>query len=341
MSTDEIPKEALPELIEDQEAFFADHTVKQFFAVKEKEYLWKGKANIKAEILADSINSGGQRIVTWKLTYPRFIHSEFMTHRVFSRNAASSRAIPVEKMIKAVRETPALPVFWGANQKGMQAKVELDEEAIIKAYDRWITAAHIATYQAEELVKIGLHKQIANRVLEPFMHMTTLATATDLGNFFALRAHEEAQPEFQVLAYKMLDTYQQHEPTELADGEWHIPFGDAMPDSWLNDWFNDGSGVVHMSPEEFAEAKQQLKLKIATARCARTSYLNFDGSNDVFKDVELHNRLADSGHWSPFEHCAKASPNSRSGNFTGWTQYRKQFTNENRKDPRITPFSTS
>ena len=66
---------------------------------------------IKAKIIADSINSKRCRLTSWVLEYPRFIHAEIMIHRVFSRNAASSRAIPTEKIIQNIIDDPAMPVW--------------------------------------------------------------------------------------------------------------------------------------------------------------------------------------------------------------------------------------
>lgn len=264
---------------------------------------------IKAQIIADSVNIIGQRITTWILTYPRFIHAEFMTHRAFSRNAASSRAIPIAKMLAAVNERPAAPEYWGANQKGMQAAVELTGEGKSNAIQKWIFARDGAVNACLALDDCDLHKQITNRVIEPWSHITVLATATTHGNFFALRAHKDAQPEFQVLAYTMLREYLKSKPVFLDEDEWHIPFSDKMV---------EGTSIEN-------------RLKIATARAARISYLTFEGAIDVEKDYELHDRLAASGHWSPFEHCAQNKANHvRYGNFIGWMQYRKKFTAENR-----------
>ncbi len=187
---------------------------------------------IKAEILLDSINESDNRLTTWLLTYPRWIHSEFNTHRMFSRNASSSRAIPIKKMIEAVKNEPAMPVFWGKNQSGMQAAEELDnvvrkrrdvsrklpEYEIWQNYDtyqptgttyysynltdleyakyRWLDARDSAVSQVNQLVELGLHKQLANRLLEPWMHITVVMSTTEMENFFALRAHDAAQPEF-------------------------------------------------------------------------------------------------------------------------------------------------
>jgi hypothetical protein len=259
------------------------------------------------EIVADSINPNQNRLTSFLLTYPRFIHSELMTHRSFSRNAASSRAIPIEKMMEQIRLHPAMPVRWGKNGKGMQDHGELPAGHQRQyAIETWMACAENARSSAASLTLAGLHKQIVNRVMEPFMWMTTLVTATDWQNFFALRVHKDAQPEFQHLAYLMLKAYVKAKPKEVNWGGWHIPFGDRIPNVSLD-----------------------TKLKIATARAARTSYLTMDGKVDVAKDCELHDKLAESGHMSPFEHPAEAVE-GRHGNFVGWEQYRKQFPNENR-----------
>lgn len=302
---------------------------------------------IKAEIICDSINDCGDRLTSWVLTYPRFIHSEVMTHRVLSRNASSSRAIPTAKILKTIDENPASPEFWGANEAGMQAHAELsdddlvyfdrramvlDDELVVVDSDSyvekvcfgrktaaqmlWQKASKCAIFHATQLAKVGCHKQIVNRVTEPFSHITVLVTGTYFENFFVLRAHEDAQPEFRILAYKMLELYNANKPQHLKDGDWHIPFGDKMDENLTIDD----------------------KLKIATARCARLSYLTFDNESSKEKDFELHDRLLKSGHFSPFEHSAQAScsnfvPYSNFG--LGWLQYRKTILNENKQDSRV------
>ena len=254
---------------------------------------------------------------------------------MFSRNASSSRAIPIQKMIDAVMTNPAMPVFWGKNQSGMQANVELNDKELtqfrrvfgddgnwkmVHLTDRgaakfdWLEARDNAVASVKKLMEVGLHKQNANRLLESWMHTTVVMSATEMENFFSLRAHEAAQPEFQKLAYLMLDLYQQSVPVQKQVGEWHIPFGDKMPEG----------------------SKLDSQLKIATARCARTSYLSFDGEMNVEKDYEIHDKLSTSGHWSPFEHCAQAlGERKQVGNFIGWKQYRKTFISENRTDGRV------
>ena len=307
---------------------------------------------INSKILLDSINPVGNRITSWILTYPRFFHSEIMTHRVFSRNAASSRAIPVKRMIDDIRQNCAMPIFWGKNQAGMQAKEELDDivkrrEILVSpvgnsldpytltvtdkhaAKHEWLAARDSAIKHAEKMLELGVHKQIANRILEPFMHMTVIITGTEFENFFALRAHPDAQPEFQDLAYKMLDIYQLSEPNKLKEGEWHIPFGDKLDETRLTELYYQ-TAIPH----------EELKLRISVARCARVSYLNFEGKDDYNKDIELSETLSSSGHWSPFEHSAMAlSTSEYSGNFKGWKQYRKTFYEENRGDGRVQKFN--
>ena len=156
---------------------------------------------IEAKIIADSINSLGHRITTMQLKYPRFIHSEFLTHRVFSRNASSSRAIPVAKMIDQVWNDPAMPVHWGQNKSGMQAEQEIQH--VMHAKDLWFQASKSAAELAQRMNEIGLHKQVVNRILEPFQWIHVVVTATEWDNFFELRNHPAAQPEIQELAQQM------------------------------------------------------------------------------------------------------------------------------------------
>lgn len=269
---------------------------------------------IKAEIVCDSINSHDHRLTTFICTYPRFVHSEVMTHRMFSRNAASSRAIPVARMINDLLENPAMPVKWGKNQPGMQAETEIDESFQTQAEEIWLKARDSSIEWCKKLIELGLHKQIANRILEPWAHMVTLISATEWGNFFNLRCHKDAQPEFQVLAKQMLKAYTESQPKLLYSGEWHIPFGDKYVAEGLT---------------------LEQRLKIGVARAARVSYKNFEGDIDHEKDYELHDNLLKSGHFSPFEHVASAflSENFR-GNFKGFLQYRKQLNRDGKTSIR-------
>lgn len=277
---------------------------------------------MKAEILLDSINENGNRLTTFILEYPRFIHSEVLTHRVFSKNSASSRAIPFKKFVEQVRENPALPVFWGKNQAGMQATEELCDAGKYHAEEEWILARDSAIEHAENLDAIGVHKQIINRILEPWFNIRVILSGTEFENFFALRAHKDAQPELQKLAYLMLDAYNKSQPKLLKGGEWHIPFGDRIDENRIIDEY----GLVSAHSEHQDEEITLAKMQIAVARVARVSYWNYDGKDDYKADVELFKRLVGSNpkHLSPTEHVAEAQLNSQfCGNFKGWKQYRK------------------
>jgi thymidylate synthase ThyX len=270
-------------------------------------------------IIADSISLIGKRITTFELTYPRFIHSELLTHRLLSKNSASSRAIPVKKMLENIRNDPAMPVFWGKNQSGMQAAEELDEVSKARAKEMWLIARDAAVEAAEFMMKVGLHKQIANRPTEPWMFITVLCTSTEWENFYNLRDSEFAQPEIAWVAREMKKKHAESKPEPLHDGEWHLPL--LTEEDWANDiWqFAHDKG---MHPDEVCKL-------VSAGRCARVSYLTHEGKRDLQEDINLALRLSKSGHWSPFEHVAQALPRlTRVGNFIGWKQFRKEFENE-------------
>jgi thymidylate synthase ThyX len=255
-----------------------------------------------AKIIADSINESGDRLTTFVLTFHRFILSEFATHRMFSKNASSSRAIPVEKMIKIVEDAHIEPIHWGANCKGMSAKEELDERERYLARLAWNTARDNAIQSAKLMVELGVHKQVVNRLLEPFAPITVICTATEYQNFFAQRCHPDAQPEIKALAEAMKAEYEVSVPEKINTGDWHIPFVKEIPT------------VGNL-------------IKISVGRCARVSYLNHEGKDDPIADGKLHDRLlaSEPPHLSPFEHCAMAMPSGKFANFTGWQSYRNQL----------------
>lgn len=385
---------------------------------------------ISAKIIADSINSKGDRITSYILHYPKFIHSELMTHRMFSRNAASSRAIPFEKMIKMVEENPFIPIAWQKDHKGMQGTeyIEKGTVAELAANRAWLRARNNAIKEATELndeKMANVTKQLCNRLLEPFMWYTTLVTATEWENFFELRCPQyyyepenkyfksrkdysdywfenfgsgieeaiEGDPtiwwleqsksgaeiHIQALAEAMWDARNESTPKQLKPGEWHVPFGDKLlniPDfdytktqekdlefhkhrimfiikdekvitapqgtyKSHTEYFGDTTGLirgfrwndeVYTYMDKFIPIESEIAakyfegltcyagakdffhykygentiIKIATARCARLSYMTFDGEIDYEKDIKLHDRLLNDRHHSPFEHCAKA-----------------------------------
>lgn len=324
---------------------------------------------IKAEIIADSKNEHGQRLTTFVLTFPRIVLAEFNTHRMFSRNSASSRAIPFKKMLKMVEEDPFIPLKWMKEHTGMQGtdyfqdedRLQHSEKPAPQALkERWIRAKNSAIYHATEFSRHGLTKQLCNRLLEPFMWHTVIVTASEWENFFALRAHPAAEIHIQDLAHKMLEAYNQSTPKQLYAGDWHVPFGDKV--DYHREDFQQlyqhehllHYGYLDNKPNEMsATVIQKIMVKIATARCARVSYLNFEGKDDYLEDVKLHDRLLSMGHMSPMEHCARAMSFAEyngytksetinpildlgwCGNFRGFIQYRKMLEGENKSDNRI------
>lgn len=331
----------------------------------------KGQGGISATIIADSQSAlNGQRITTFELVYPRFIHSEFMTHRVFSRNAASSRAIPVSKTIELIRQGPAMPIHWGANQSGMQAHNELIGDERFDVIQLWDKAALDVSVIAERMHERNAHKQIVNRILEPFQFMKTVMTSTEMENWFWLRDHEDAQPEIAELAHLMAEAREMSIPTPLQPNEWHLPYVDAVvgPD-------NEGLGMIKERLGVGAEAAKtdsgqdlmleaqglaiEDALKISSSCCAQVSFRKSDESLD--KAIRIYDRLVESEpvHASPFEHQATpmATPNVDfaygfdldaydihqgvthvdmkgnfwSGNFKGWIQHRQLIPNHVRE----------
>lgn len=280
-------------------------------------------------ILADSISPEGIRLITWQLRYWRPIHSELMTHRVFSRNAGSSRARPSKAIIDQVINDPWGPLHWGKNEPGMQANAELEDEDLHNARASWCAAAHKAATEAEILTSLGAHKQIVNRLLEPFTYIDVVLSGTDFANWYALRDHKDAQPEIRELASLMKEVQAHSEPVLLEPGEWHLPYITAEDQQ-------EAFKLDH-SPG----AALELLKKASAARCARVSYKLFDGNKANFEaDLELFNRLLVSQplHASPAEH--QATPDSwepisqswdnlrQHGNFRGWRQHRKMLPNE-------------
>lgn len=260
----------------------------------------------EVKVIEDSVSQDNVRLTTMQLKYPRWILAELNTHRVFSRSTSSSRAIPVQKMIEMVRSEPAMPVHWGKNQSGMQAKEELTEAHLEQAKELWLKAASQAAETAEQMMGIGLHKQVANRVLEPFQWVSTVVTATEWENFYHLRTHPDAQPEIQKLAKMMLQAHQDSIPKLVKRGEWHLPY---------------------IQEELRKNTDPEVLTKYSAARCARCSYNKHDGSDpDIEDDLRLFNLLVDrqDKHASPLEHQATPdSPYSVWGNLIGWKQFRK------------------
>lgn len=296
---------------------------------------------ITAKVICDSFDKKmNTRITTMELEYPRFIHAEFMTHRKFSRNASSSRAIPIMKMIQAVIDNPAMPIHWGKNQAGMQAREQLEDRYQLQAQLLWKAARDSAVEHARTMMALGAHKQIVNRILEPFTHIKVIVTATDFANFFALRDHEDAQPEIRQLAKAMREAMQSSIPKLLNDGEWHLPYLDQEDHEIIYKYLKE-SNITRCDPTE--REQWMLACAVSAARCARVSYLTHDGERPTLqKDLELYHHLVNATppHMSPCEH--QASPDSYDihegwhrlelqANFTGWVQFRHLIKGESIK----------
>ena len=254
--------------------------------------------NITANVVQDSY-SNGVRITTLELEYPRFIHAELLTHRQFSRNSASSRAVPVEDMIEMVHANPAQPVWWGKAQQGMQAREEIEDTSVAETY--WNAARYSAVDYAETLKDLNLHKQIVNRVTEPFQMIRVVVTATEFSNFFELRDHEDAQPEIRTLAEAMGQAMMNSKPLQLQAGDWHVPYVTRRQDE---------AGQVFYGDEVVLD-RASARL-VSASCCAQVSYRRADRSLEKAERIAQRLLQARPWHASPFEH--QATP-MRGGSF--------------------------
>ncbi len=289
--------------------------------------------NYSAKVIAHSISPDGITLITMEIEYPRIILAELNTHRMLVKNSASSRAIPVEAMHKTIMENPFIPLYWGANQPGMQASGEIEDK---QAGERtWLDARDWALSAAQALLKINLHKQISNRLTEPFMIMKTVISGTEWGNFFHLRDHEAAQPEFRYLAQLMRKAQTESHPVLLKHGEWHLPY--------INSVRNENGKLIYLDNQGIELTLEQAR-KISAACCAQVSYRRLDDT--VEKCYNIYKRLVETTpvHASPVEH--QACPIDLqgkfqegvthmtkdgmlwSGPFRGWIQFRKLIPNE-------------
>lgn len=318
---------------------------------------------IEAKVIADSISPEGKRILTFQTRHPRFIHAEELTHRILStsaeaivyeaiadgfmyekelsRNASSSRAIPVQRMIDDIRRDPAMPIYWGSTKPGMQAGAELTGKDLAEAKQIWLEAMELMVTQVERMIDLGLHKQIANRLLEPWAHINVVVTATEWNNFYTLRRHADAQPEIKMLADLMWEAARKSASVLLAPGQWHLPYVHAEDRELAYQYSHAGTDDTS-NPHTTDKLYEKYLLKVSVARCARVSYLTHDGKQTAFEeDCTLYDRLlsAQPLHASPAEH--QATPDTvigdtwteydnphEHGNLVGWRQYRKMLDGE-------------
>ena len=299
---------------------------------------------ISAKVIADSVCPQGVRMTTMEIEYPRFILAELNTHRMLSKNSASSRAIPVKAMHEFIKANPATPVSWGKNQPGMKANENVGSSVATEAEQIWNRAKDDALHWADALAhKLAIHKQIANRITEPWMTMKTVISGTEWNNFFHLRNHADAQPEIKALAEAMTVAYTTHLPVPLKPGQWHLPYitiAEYVPTGELQ-YLNN-----NFDPISLEEAKI-----VSASCCAQVSYRKNDDSFDKAKKIYDQLILSEPVHASPIEHQAtpmdvdsmcrfepdtwqpgvthvSANSDLWSGNLRGWIQYRKLIRNE-------------
>lgn len=244
-----------------------------------------------AKILADSVSEQGHRFTTFEVTFPRIILAEVNTHKMLSKNSASSRAIPIKRMLELAREHPYIPSRWPINGKGMSTQ-EYETNPVLIEMKRieWLTARDAAAHQAEVLLELNVHKQITNRLLEPFLFHTAVISGTDWPNFQHLRNHPEAHPDFQELAQWMGEVMNASRPKLLTNKQWHRPYLAA------GDIDTDGAPVG-----------DSYFNKVSAGLCAAVSYLRQEeatggncGSAAARTDLMIK-----SGHMSPLEHVAR------------------------------------
>ena len=294
---------------------------------------------ITARIIADSISPQGIRMTTMEIEYPRFILAELNTHRMLSKNSASSRAIPVKAMHDHIRANTAAPVYWGVNQPGMKAKEEATGADLSEAKYIWAKARDAALAYSATLADLNIHKQITNRITEPWMIMKTVISGTEWRNFFWLRAHADAQPEIHELATKMFDAYNASTPIELQPGEWHLPYVEHKRNNHGRLEYFDANG----------QTLTAVQARVVSASCcAQVSYRKNDDS--VEKAQKIFQQLIESQpcHASPVEHQATPMDVDNieqwekvdgithcdrqhqfwSGNLRGWIQFRKLIPGE-------------
>lgn len=273
-------------------------------------------------VLADSMSPWGHRLLTVEVTFPRFILAEVNTHRDFSRNSASSRAIPPEHIIKRVIEEPFVPAQFNTRVKGMGVGDPLSVEKQAQAESQWLYSRLAAIRFAEELLTLDVDKSRINRLLEPYMWHTAIISSTQWDNFFALRDHPAAQPEFRTLAGLMLDTMRASEPRSFIEGWWHLPLCTE----------DEIGACVH------GTTNWEYMAMVSAGRCARVS---FDKQGEYEPIEDSHARamkLKKSGHLSPMEHPATPLKPDEHGpdwqsrstvsNFVGWKQLRKTIPDE-------------
>lgn len=321
------------------------------------------RGQIQVEVVLKSINvCNGQKIVTFKRTYPRIIHAEMLKHSMTKCNTASSRAIPVKTMNETILDEVAMPVRFGQNQAGMQDKGDKHDAPVVidgvayRPQEAWSYAAKQAVKVSNAFAEAGYHKQVCNRLTEPFQFTVDVFTATELANLFWLRCDKDADPTAQVLAELMYEAYMDEDDWQcLTEGEWHLPFveckhvdGEQSFFTWDVDTSGtETDGFMYEQPLTLEEAK-----KISMSVCAQASYRKADSSLEKALTVEQRLFTGNKVHASPSEHQAMAfdeecvldacdveglthqdvNGNFWSGNLKGFVQLRQLIPNNYQHD---------
>lgn len=278
----------------------ADHLILTDSGWKELQDIAVGRDKVYASqcnlmaVVVDSIEYVGEEEVfdiSVSSDYHNFLANGITVHNCFSRNASSSRAVPVERTIQNILNDPWVPSDVYKNCKGMQGKDIVNEDDYDIFCEEWQDAAFKAIEVAHKMIDNGFHKQHINRILEPFTKIKVIVTATEWSNFFDLRLSPDADPEIQHLAKAI----------KMAM--------DAVSNTYVYINAHGGRTLPYVNFDEM-DAIDDLRILtlISAARCARVSYLNHDGSKpDILKDLTLAKRLIDSGHMTPFEHQCRYS----------------------------------
>lgn len=285
--------------------------------------------NIYAKVLADSINSSGNRLTTFEIQLPKVFLAEFNTHRMLSKNFSSSRAIPNGRTVEIESFEPT---YYGKNQAGMEASHE-EISDVTMAKSVWTSAIESSKEASRKLTELGLHKQWANRMNDWHIMAKGVVSGTEWANFLWLRNHSAAQPEFAELAKLIQEAFDSSKPQFLSPGQYHLPY----VKSELQGQF----GQVFENDMTLDEAQ-----KVSASACAQVSYRRLDESLE--KALDIYSKLIGSErkHMSPFEHLgtpmSKPTPfaipelgvthkdikgNTWSANFQGWVQYRQTLDN--------------
>lgn len=264
----------------------------------------------KAELLAYSSSWVGTNVATFLLTIPRVMLPELTRHRNFSFSVESSRAKSIEKVIEDIVKNKYYP-DWTINKKGMSGDKLSDINQRKRANEKVDFLANTIINVVELSLKdeLGIHKQNANRYLEPFQYIDVIVTGslTDWLAFLELRHPQgdlinkcedsephginysfPAQSEIQNIAIKVWNILKDAEPNYLEPGEYHLPY--------------------RLENDERVYTIEE-QLSYASSKCATISFGNHSEDNKTKANLDntnrLYKRLINHKHWSPLEHCLR------------------------------------